>query len=274
MALIDGETASGLPLDDRGLAYGDGVFETVRVHHGQCVWWREHLQRLRQSAIRLGIEAPADVHWDDDVERLLGHPAAAQASIIKLILTRGGGGRGYRPDRAARARRIALRLPPPDGAAINSAGIVLRWCRTRLARQPALAGIKHLNRLEQVLARAEWDDPAVFEGLMLDTDGKVICATAANLFAVVAGRLLTPALDSCGVAGVCRAWLLAQVAVEQCALSPEAVLAADEVFVCSSVRGILPVVALGDQRWPIGPVTRSLMKQLADAHPVFAGRAA
>lgn len=269
--LVDGVPATGLPLDDRGLAYGDGVFETVLLHRGQPVWWQAHLERLRLGAGRLGIAAPDDACWAAELDRLL-HPAPPRPrELVKLLLTRGSGGRGYLTPEAAAPRRILLRLPAPaDEPGWRRDGIALHDCATRLALQPALAGIKHLNRLEQVLARSEWRDPAIAEGLMRDAEGGLVCATAANLFIVVDGRLRTPAVDRCGVAGVCRRFLLEAAGADECRLPIEALRAADEVFVCSSVRGILPVRALAKLQWPVGPVTRRLIGRLADAQPAFA----
>ena len=147
----------------------------------------------------------------------------------------------------------------------ESQGIRVRVCELRLAEQPRLAGLKHLNRLEQVLARAEWADPAIAEGLMLDTAGRVVCATMANVFAVIDGALVTPALDRCGVAGVARAEVLAtQVRAQVRDLRLDELLDADEVFLTSSVRGILPVQAVGDKVFAPGPVTRALQRHWRD----------
>ncbi len=272
--LVDGEHCDSLPIDDRGLAYGDGVFETVLVAAGQPVWWTEHLARLRHGAARLGIEAPADARWDADAAKLIEANRSPSPSVLKLILTRGSGGRGYSPQTAVMPRRIAQLGPAP---VIDSRwrrdGICLRLCDLRLSIQPRLAGIKHLNRLEQVLARAEWNDAEIAEGVLLDIEGNVVCATAANLFIVRDGRVLTPSIENCGVAGVCRAHLLRVTSASVETASVNDMLAADELFVCSSVRGILPVVALGDHRWSIGPVTRHCMALLANTSPAFADHA-
>jgi 4-amino-4-deoxychorismate lyase len=137
-------------------------------------------------------------------------------------------------------------------------GVRLRLCRLRLAEQPALAGMKHLNRLEQVLARSEWDDPAIADGVLLDASGRVVSTTMANLFAVIGGRLVTPSLERCGVAGVARAEVLAVREADVRDLSPGELLHASELFLSSSVRGILPVQALADTVYVPGPVTRAL----------------
>lgn len=255
--------------DDRGLAYGDGLFETMRAHRGDVPWWGAHWQRLVSGASRLRILVPDEAVVRDEAGRLLDGGDA----VLKLVLTRGAGGRGYAtaPDIAPTWLLSVHGLPP----APREGGLQLRWCGTRLARQPLLAGMKHCNRLEQVLARAEWPASgagahAFDEGLLLDTDGNVASAIAANLFVLRGGRWLTPPVDACGVAGVCRAWLLeAADAVEE-VLSPADVDAADAVILSNAVRGILPVARLDGRNWPPHPAVASLSRQLAAAHPGFA----
>ncbi len=272
-ACVDGRPASSLPLDDRGLAYGDGVFETVLLHRGEPVWWQAHLDRLAEGAGRLGIAAPPSSRWDDDLRLLRSERPVDARAVLKLMLTRGSGGRGYSPAGANLPRRIAMLHPAPAGPAQwNSEGIVTRWCQTRLARQPRLAGSKHLNRLEQVLARAEWNDPEIAEGLMRDVDGRVVCATAGNLFVRIDGRWRTPSLTDCGVAGICRAALLDLLGeeAEVAQLDVDDVERSEALFVCSSVRGILPLLALGDRRWSPSAHIATLRRRLAAAQPAFA----
>jgi 4-amino-4-deoxychorismate lyase len=263
--LIDGIAAERLPADDRGLAYGDGVFETVLVHDGRPVWWQAHLDRLEQGARVLGIAMPAAAAWRADCDALCAGTSGRQ--VLKLLLTRGSSRRGYAVDPQGVPRRIAQCLPAPPLAAAD--GIGVRWCDLRLAAQPRLAGLKHLNRLEQVLARAEWSDPAIAEGLLCDADGALVSAIAGNLFVVRHGVAFTPPVDRCGVAGICRQYLLGCGAQVR-SLRRDELLAADELFVCNSVRGILPVTRLGDRRWPIGALTRGLVARLARAEPAFA----
>jgi 4-amino-4-deoxychorismate lyase len=261
--LVDGRPAPGLPADDRGLAYGDGLFETVRFHAGRAPLWPGHMARLRRGCRRLRLALPDPALLWSEAAGLAGRQDVA----IKLILTRGGG-RGYAPPERAHARRLLLRQSLPDmPARLYRDGLRLRWCRLRLAIQPALAGLKHLNRLEQVLARAEWRDPGIDEGLCLDTDGHLVCATAANVFVVRDGVLLTPRLDRCGVAGVARAALLAKarrwLPVREMRLVRADVDAADEVFLSNAVRGVMPVRRVGQRRYRPGPVAARLGYTLA-----------
>lgn len=265
--IFRGDTRSdGIAATDRGVAYGDGVFETMRAHRGTLPWWDAHWSRLERGASRLHLTLPDQAQVRHEAEALL----AGEDAVLKLIVTRGSGGRGYAPEADAVPSWIVSRHPVPSPSPAE--GIVLRWCDTRLAIQPLLAGIKHCNRLEQVLARAEWNDAAVagvdaFEGLMRSTEGDVVCATAANLFVHRGDRWFTPRLDRCGVAGLCRDWVLGKTGAEEVRLDVTDVETADAVFLCNAVRGILPVAKLGSLTWHPHPRIVALRNRLAAAHP-------
>lgn len=255
--LVDGITTGHVPADDRGLTYGDGLFETVLVVDGRAPLWSRHMARLGEGCRRLALPAPdPEVLWHESQQAAAGLPRA----VVRITFTRGTGERGYAPPVAPRPLRVVSATPAPTVAADwYTNGIRVRFCDIRLGLQPVLAGLKHLNRLEQVLARAEWQDPAIAEGLLCDADGRVVCATAANLFLVVDGRPLTPALDRCGVAGVTRAEVLARrVDALIGDIGVEDVMRAEELFLTSSVRGIVPVTALPGRVLEVGPVARAL----------------
>lgn len=265
--LINGRPAVLLPVEDRGLAYGDGLFETLAVRAGRVRFLDRHLGRLEAGAGRLGFPVP---DLPAIRSELLGLAAGQPRALLKLILTRGTGPRGYAPPAPAEPRRvIALYRSPVPAARPYRDGVRLRYCDTRIGHSPALAGMKTLNRLEQVLARAEWSDATVAEGLMRDPDGHVVCGTMSNLFIVRAGVLCTPAVDRCGVAGVMRATVLAAAAVlalpvQEGCLRPEEVAEASEVFVTNSQIGLWPVAAIDGQGYVVpGPVTARLMAALA-----------
>jgi 4-amino-4-deoxychorismate lyase len=265
--LRDGRVRMWVEPEDRGLAYGDGVFETMLVHQGQPVWWQEHWRRLQQGARVLGLPMPAEALVRQEISTLLAESGASRV-VLKLLLTRGSGGRGYAPPAEA-IPTVVLSLHPVPARATR--GLHLRWARTSLAIQPALAGVKHCNRLEQVLARAEWDDPEIDEALMCDGEDRVVSATAANLFALLGGHWLTPSVERCGVAGIARAWLLANVPGAAVAdLSAAEVSHADALFLCNSVRGILAVRRLGMREWPRDDLVAPLRARLAEAQPAFA----
>lgn len=254
--------------DNRGLAYGDGIFETMRGSAGQLPWWRRHWRRLQHGAGRLQLPLPPEALARAEAEQLL----MGGEGVIKLLLTRGSGGRGYLPPPRPEPVWILSLHPLPTP---TSSLLTVRWCRTRLSLQPALAGIKHCNRLEQVLARAEAEpgqapgDSVASEGLMRSTDGDVVCATAANLFVLQRDRWSTPLVDRCGVAGTMRGWLLGQIPVQQRRLCVEEVESADAIVLVNAVRGILQVGRLGDRSWAPHPAVLALRRTLASAHPAF-----
>ncbi|ALN57051.1 aminotransferase, class IV [Lysobacter enzymogenes] len=252
-----------LPPFDRGQAYGDALFETLRAHRGELPWWDAHWARLTLGAQRLGLALPDPERVRAEALELL----AGADAVLKLILSRGAGGRGYAPPARAEPVWTLSRhpLPPPPRAG----GLRLRWCELRLAEQPALAGLKHCNRLEQVLARAEWDDPDIDEGLLRNVAGEAVCATAANVFVLHGRQWTTPPVDRCGVAGVCRQRLIELSAARVAAVAADELQRADAIFLCNAVRGILPVARLGERQWAPHPAVAELRRRLGDAHPAF-----
>ncbi len=254
---------AGVDPRNRGLAYGDGVFETMRVHRGGVPLWPRHLARLREGALRLGLPLPPVEFIEARMAEAVG---GCGAGVLKLLLTRGEGGRAYAPPIDAPPTWLLSVYPLP---ASNASGLRLHWCDTRLATQPALAGIKHCNRLEQVLGRAEVERAGCDEGLMRDMSGAPVCATAANLLVLRAGQWSTPRVDTCGVAGVLRGWLLDEGLVEMSDHSLADIESADALALCNAVRGILPVVSLGAREWTRHPALVELQERLAMAYPMF-----
>ncbi|WP_252271549.1 aminodeoxychorismate lyase [Pseudomonas subflava] len=260
LSWVDGRPAADLPLADRGLAYGDGLFETIAVQRGRAVLLPRHLTRLGEGLRRLSIDLDL-VALESELQAFF---AELGEGVAKLMVTRGEGLRGYAAPQPASPRRILLGNPLPSYPASHAEqGVRLFPCATRLAEQPLLAGLKHLNRLEQVLARSEWQDARYAEGLMRDVSGRVIEGVFSNLFLVKDGVLLTPALSRSGVAGVMRAEILEQavrlgVSCEVRDIAHDELLAADEVFLCNSLYGIWPVRELAASVWPAGPLTRKL----------------
>ncbi len=257
---VDGQPTELLSVRDRGLAYGDGLFETIAVRAGQPRLLERHLERLAEGCRRLSLPVELALLR----EEILGCAACVGDGVLKLLLTRGDGVRGYAPPQPAHVRRILIAGDVPAYPPANAEqGVRLFPCRTRLAEQPLLAGLKHLNRLEQVLARAEWQGADFAEGLMCDQAGRVIEGVFSNLFLVRGGALETPRLSRCGVAGVMRAEIIERCAALSIAVCQRDVdyaelLAADEVFLCNSQYGIWPVRELAGQCWPVGPLTRKL----------------
>jgi len=264
-ALVNGVATSHVGVMDRGLMYGDGVFRTLRVAGGRPLCWSRHYRRLCSDCSRLGIAPPEASRLEGEIAVLVEEANC----VLKIVITRGEGGRGYGA-RALTPTRILLRTPLPDHPpSYRREGVRLHLCKLRLAHQPRLAGVKHLNRLENVLARAEWSDPEVPEGLLLDEEGMVIEGTMSNLFLRRGDRLLTPDLSLCGVAGVQRERILEKA--PRLGLKPEVgrfglpeLLAAEEVFVCNSIIGLWPVRALGQHPFTVGGLAAALDALLAE----------
>lgn len=251
-------------MTDRGFALGDGLFETIAIRDGRPRFWQAHADRLLDGCRRLAIPAPS---IDELLHELECVRDGALSGTARITVTRGPGPRGYAPPPEPAPTRV-VGFYPATSASAHKPRFSLRWCETRLALQPALAGLKHLNRLEQVLARAEWTDPAIDEGIMLATDGRVVECVMSNLFLVVDGVLVTPALDECGVSGVMRRQVLeaamgSGIDTEVRRVEPDEVARASAVFVTNALRGIVAVERVGDLQYsPREPVVQHLMDRL------------
>lgn len=263
-ALVNGTVSNQLSLADRGLLYGDGVFETIAIQEGRAQYLQSHLTRLERGCQILGIATPSpELLLAEITEICRGIPRA----VLKIIITRGEGGRGYRPDITIQPTRIVTLSPwPVYPLRYSQEGILATVCKTRLSRNSVLAGIKHLNRLEQVLARKEWQDQFQ-EGLMLDTEDEVIEGTMSNLFLVSGGELITPRLKHSGVAGIMREQLLQSaselgIPTSIRKLHPQAVQTAESAFFCNSLIGIWPIKRLGHVEFRKSSIICTLMEKL------------
>lgn len=265
MVLVDGLQSEAINVFDRGLMYGDGVFRTLRVRHGLALRWPRHYRKLKADCDALGIACPSENLLTEDLNVLCAqHPE----SVIKIIVTRGRGQRGFAANAQAPVTRIVMAGPVPEyPPSYGEAGVKLRVCDFRLGWQPRLAGVKHLNRLENVLARMEWSDPAVPEGLLLDIEDNVIEGTMTNLFMVKEGSLITPDLSRCGVAGVQRELILEtahnngiSASVEN--ISLDFLLQADEIFLVNSVIGAWQVRELLGNEWGRGKMIETVRQWL------------
>lgn len=263
MFLINGERRHCIDVADRGFQYGDGLFETLEVLNGKPLFLERHLRRLANGCRRLLIPVPDKSVLADEAMQV---SASAEHAVLKIIVTRGMGGRGYRqPPQISPTRVLSLHPYPVYPESFQSDGINLRFCTQRLALNPTLAGIKHLNRLEQILARAEWQDEEIQEGLMLNGNDQIIEGTMSNLFVVKDGVLHTPSLGECGIAGIVREIVIElaarnEIPWQETTVDKDAVLAADELFVSNSVIGIWPVKQLEQYRFSVGPLTQTLQK--------------
>ena len=257
---IDGVAGDSIPIADRGLQYGDGLFETILIRSGRPRFIDAHLARLTLGCSRLGIPAQlTNLRAQIDMAASSAPPLA----ILKLILTRGSAiRRGYAPQGEARPRRVMSLFAAPPAPPGNE-GVSLRIASLRLSESPALAGLKHLNRLENVLAASEPGHENSFDAVLLSERGDVIGGTMSNIFAVQGARLVTPLVDRCGVAGVMRAIVIREcaalgIAVEQRRFSLDELLKADAVFVTNARIGVVPVRDVGEHDFAMNELTTRL----------------
>ncbi|MDD5299890.1 MAG: aminodeoxychorismate lyase [Gallionella sp.] len=264
--LVNGVPGNSISIRDRGLLYGDGVFRTLRAVNGKALHWPLHYLKLQHDCVKLGMTCPDEALLCAELDKVLAqHPDG----VVKLIVTRGQSGRGYAPSADAAPTRIWDFSPIPDyPAECATQGIKAHVCSLRLSIQPRLACVKHLNRLENVLAAAELNDAQLHgeqaaEGLLLDAGGYLIEGTRSNLFLVAQGRLVTPDLSRCGVAGIQRgrvmAWALQHgMTLQVRDVELEEALQADEIFIVNSVIGLWPIRELEQRHWSHFPVAAQI----------------
>jgi 4-amino-4-deoxychorismate lyase len=256
--LINGDFNQAISPWDRGFSYGDGVFRTMLIRGGMPVDWPLNYQKLVIDCAAIGIVCPSAELLISDFVQLFSIEDidSNQLAVVKIIITRGEGERGYNPPAVITPTRVVIKSAMPEYAEKSyTAGVDLHVCDTRLAPQIKLAGIKHLNRLENVLARMEWRDESIFDGLLLDYQGNVIECTMSNIFARFDTTLVTPDLSQCGVAGVTRQRIIALAAVlnltiDVAQLPLSRLLQADEVIICNSLYGAFQVNKIGNTTWP------------------------
>lgn len=261
---INGRKTDQLAVTDRAFQYGDGLFETMAALDGELPLLPLHLQRLQRGLQALKF---VDVDLDGIQQACRRHAAEIGTGVVKLMLTRGSAQRGYRlAVQQDVTQVIMLQELPSVPVHYWQDGIQLKLCQFRLAHQPALAGIKHLNRLEQVLAASELTQNDI-EALVCDMHNNIIEGLFHNIFWVRDNKLYTPDLGNCGIAGVMRAYII-KIAQQQGFFGAEQALCVDELtgidelFLCNSIHGIWPVNMLEQYSYPIGQVTRQLQEKV------------
>ncbi len=277
LSMVDGELSANVSPDDRGLAYGHGLFETMRLSAGAIPLQDRHLARLLRDAERLSLPV-VRAAVNSDMERFSAHlkRVGITDGVVKLIITAGSGGRGYRTPEALTTRCILqYSVLPNDVAVLARTGARLYQCEYRLPANTTLAGIKHLNRLDQILARNEWRDE-YDDGLMLDQKNLLVETTCANVFVRMEDEWLTPRLERAGIDGILRAFILNHLApsnnlrVRECDLHIGDVASCSEWFLCNSVRGIVPIIGLsGVRQWPVGDDTLRFSHALGTLYPCY-----
>lgn len=263
--LINGRVTDQISVLDRGIQYGDGLFETIYIVEEKPQYWQQHMERLSEGCRRLDISLPEPSVLQCEAENLCG---GIDEGILKITITRGLGGRGYAADNSAETTRVLAIFPAPQyPKEYWLEGVTVRICDTKLGKNPSLAGIKHLNRLEQVLARAEWNSNDIHEGLMLDTDNNIIEGTMSNIFSIQNNELYTPDLSQCGVKGIIRGQVIniaqqAGLTVHEGQLSLDDIYQSEELFLCNSVIGVWPVYQLENHVFKLGPISQQFIDSL------------
>ncbi|MEA1889286.1 MAG: aminodeoxychorismate lyase [Pseudomonadota bacterium] len=266
--LVNGEQTESISVTDRGLQFGDGVFETIRVHQGKPVWWQRHMDRLLEGCRRLHFTELPDIKLlQQEVTDLA---SACTAGVLKIIITRGCSNSGYAAPADLSLNRILSLKPGRRHQSGAAQGITLGVCRQGLAAHDALSGIKHLNRLEQVLARIECQAEDWDEGIMLDDGGNVIEGSMSNVFIWRGDHLVTPSLHKTGIKGLCREIIifLAEengITVNQTMLRQEDLTNSDGIFVTNSLIGLWPVINFNGQQLAVCANTRLLQEKLEDS---------
>lgn len=267
VVLVNGIANQQVAPLDRAVHFGDGLFETIACRRGRPRFLSLHLERLQLGCTRLGID-----HGNPDELRgeVLALAREVDSAIVKVLVTRGTAlARGYGVTGREKATRITFRYAWPHETPSGSQdGVRVRTATMRLGENPALAGLKHCNRLEQVLARREWTDPDISEALLFSSSDRLVSGTMSNVFIVEGSRLRTPRVDLCGVAGVMRRVVLREAAnagipVQEDVVSAEDLRSADELFLTNARIGIWPVRALDGRLISPGPLTRRLQQLVA-----------
>jgi 4-amino-4-deoxychorismate lyase len=241
--LVDGVAATAAWPQDRGMLYGDGLFETMVVTGGRIRFETDHRTRLAEGCRRLAIHADAELIWTDARTAAARHGQAT----LRLQVTRGEAlARGYTPTGQERARVLLAVYPPPQVLELPPR-IAIVTLPMRLGENPALAGLKHCNRLEQILARVAMRDGGDwFEGLVGSSSGLLISGTMSNVILDLDGELVTPSLDRCGVAGVMRTVVLREaahmnIAIRVADLPLQVVARCRSVALCNARMGLVAV---------------------------------
>ncbi|MDH5517754.1 MAG: aminodeoxychorismate lyase [Gammaproteobacteria bacterium] len=263
--LVNGIATELLSVYDRAVNYGDGVFETIAVSGRQLHYWQAHFQRLTQGCQRLSITAPAETALLADIAKL-SFPDAP--SVLKIVLTRGQGRRGYATTGDEQpAVILSLSNWPEFVSSYQQQGIHLRLCQHRLIINPVLAGIKHLNRLDQVMARNEWHNEQIQEGLMLDQHGYLLEGISTNLFVMMDNQWFTAAASECAVAGIMRNAIISisariGIPIEERKIHQSELSSVQQMMVCNSIWGLVPVISCDQYRFQTGDICSRLQSEI------------
>ena len=267
MFQINGKLTNKINIKDRAVQYGDGVFETIAVKENLLEFWKEHYHRLNKGCKILKIRCPSELFLRNEIFKFL-EKIKKKKFVLKIIISRGEGGRGYNPPKKANPTRIMGVYDWPNYPEKNlEKGIIMGVCKTRISTQPYLSKIKHLNRLEQIIARSEWQKKSISESLMLDFNDYVIEGTTSNVFGVKKNIFYTPLVKLSGIEGIIRNVILKilkkkKERYKEKNIKLKELLNFDEIFICNSIFGIWPVKQILNKKFLIGKKTKELINHL------------
>lgn len=246
---------------DRGFNYGDGFFTTAKVLNGEVEHWPLHQQRLCECSERLLF---GELDFTELKSAIAALIAEQVIGVLKIIVTRGEGGRGYGLPEQPKLKILLSLLPFPAGyPELPKRGITLGVSPIKLASQPLFAGLKTLNRLEQVMIKQAMQQQPYDDVVVCDYNGYVIETSAANIFAIKGGRIVSPQLQNCGIKGVYLQSLCAKLPIEFIDITLEQLQRMDAVFMCNSLMGVVPVTAIGDIQFQLAPSSLLLQELFA-----------
>ena len=268
MFQINGKLTNKISVEDRAVQYGDGVFETIAVKEKILEFWKQHYQRLNKGCKILKIKCPSGIFLKKEVNKFI-KKSKKNKFVLKIIISRGIGGRGYNPPRNSKPTRILGIYNWPNYPKTNfKKGIKIGICKTRISTQPYLSEIKHLNRLEQIIARSEWQTKTISESIMLDLNANVIEGTMSNIFGVKKNIFYTPIIKFAGIEGIMRGIILKLLKKNKekyiiKKITLKEFLKFDEIFMCNSIFGIWPVVKISKKKFFFGKKTKKIISFLS-----------
>ena len=276
ISLINGKFGDKISVFDRGLSYGDGFFETMiwKKTNNQDVFfvefWRRHLKRLSNGCKMLDINLPPEIILEKYTDKIIKRAIKLgyHSGVLKIIVTRGSGGRGYKYEENMIPTIILIISAMPIYSEKNLLkGVNVKFCKTKMSNNINIAGFKHLNRLDSVLARSEWTKKEIFEGLITDSQNNVIEGTMTNIFTLTNNILYTPIINEIGIKGIMREIVIEKFGnyfrdIVQCELSKEQLLNSESVFLTNSVVKIVPVRNIQGKIFRIDERIKKLMKSI------------
>ena len=257
LVIINGEVKSNVSIFNRNMQYGDGLFETCVAKDNKVLFWDNHFSRLNNGCDRLNIKKIANSVWLEDIKKALSL-SSEKNCIVKLILSRGNSLRGYSYSKDIEPVRVVIVSQMNEYKTKETYS--LEFAISGFHSNPNLAGIKHCNRLEQILARTNM---MADEAIMLDENQSVVSVTQGNIYLIFGNKLITPKLERCGVIGSRRSIILelsrlTNLEVREEDISIKQLEKANEVFVSNSLIGIQPVTLIGDYYLTNNPITEKI----------------